>query len=82
MKRDTNGHDHAFDIAQNIGVLKAHYAISCLIQESVAINVLFRSDVVGMAVKLDNQAMLPAQEIGKERTDGHLPTEFCAELGA
>ena len=82
MKRDTNGHDHAFDIAENIDILEVYYAITGPIQETVAINVSVRCDVMRMAIQFHDQIMLATKKVGEERSDRHLPTEFCPELRA
>ena len=82
MKRDTDGSNHTFDIADHLRVWKAQYAVTGIAHEFVSINVTLGRDIVRMAVQFHNQVALAAKKIGEEGSDWHLPTELCSELRA
>ena len=71
---------HAFDIAEDLGICEAQYAVTSFEHEFITVDVTVRSHIVRMAVQLNDELALATQKVREEWSDRHLSAELCPKL--
>ncbi len=76
IKRVKDGFAHAVKIADNVQIANVQHFQVQPVQSCIALEI--RQNIMRVAIHFDNQTLLRTKEIGNERPDHTLTTEFMA----